>query len=448
MGFRKDFVWGAATAAFQIEGAAFEDGKGRSVWDESSHREGAVFQNHNGDIACDHYHRYKDDVKMMAEMGLKAYRFSFSWPRIIPDGTGKVNEKGIEFYENLLDELEKYGIEPYATLYHWDLPYALHCKGGWLNDEISDWYAAYVKVIAEKFGGRIKHFITFNEPKVFLGCGYMQGVHAPGHKLPDEELLHMGHNILKSHGKAVRVIRELVPDAKIGLVGASTTRYAVSPEYAKEGAEIYFSCNRNHFVFSESFWFDPVVFGKYPETLLSDCRDIFPAYTKEDMEIISSPIDFIGLNIYTGRPMVPDAQGRLEDMKLPEGHPRNSMGWMILPDAIYWATRMYTERYHLPIYITENGMAAHDVISLDGKVHDPNRIDFLNRYLLALRRSAEEGSDIRGYFHWSFMDNFEWAEGYNERFGLVYVDYESQRRILKDSAYWYTDVIRSNGENL
>lgn len=448
MGFADNFVWGAATASYQIEGAAAEDGKGKNIWDVFSHTDGKISDKSNGDIACDHYHKFKEDVKLMSELGLKAYRFSVSWSRIIPDGTGKINQAGIKFYSELIDELLKYGIEPYVTLYHWDLPYALHLQGGWLNDKISDWFAEYTSVCAELFGGRVKNVITFNEPEVFVGCGYFEGVHAPGLVLGKEELLHIGHNVLRSHGKAVRVLREKIPDVKIGFVTATMPPCPVSEKDAAAAAKSYFSCGRGHFLFADAYWIDPVVFGKYPDSILNECADILPEITDEDMAVISSPIDFLGLNIYQGRYVKEGEYGYAQDVPFAVGNPLNAIKWNIVPEALYWGPRFMYERYKLPIYITENGMAAHDAVSLDGKVHDPNRIDFLHRYLREFRKASDDGIDCRGYFQWSFLDNFEWGIGYTARFGMIYTDYASGKRIPKDSAFWYKEVIESNGKNL
>jgi len=442
MGFKNDFIWGAATASYQIEGAAFEDGRSSSIWDEFSHTDGKISDKSTGDIACDHYHRFKQDVKLMSELGLKAYRFSISWSRILPDGIGKVNKAGIKFYSDLIDELLKYNIEPYITLYHWDLPYCLHLKGGWLNDEASDWFEYYAKVVAESFGTRVKNFITFNEPEIFMGCGYEQGVHAPGLKLNKKELFHMGHNVLKAHGKAVRILRNIIADVKIGFTIASTPPCppTSSPEDIEAARKSYFECNRSQFIFANAFWMDAIVFGKYQDSFIEECRDILPDITKEDMSVISTPIDFIGMNIYSGR--------YVNNTPLPLGNPRTAVGWNIIPESLYWGPKFFYEHYKLPIFITENGMAAHDAVSLDQKVHDPNRIDFLHRYIRQLKRAADDGVDCRGYFQWSLMDNFEWAIGYTARFGIVYVDYSSQKRILKDSALWYKELIADNGENL
>lgn len=440
MSFRKDFAWGAATASYQIEGAWNEDGKSPSIWDVFCEQHGKIMDGSDGTVACDHYHRYKDDVKLMAELGLNSYRFSIAWARVLPDGTGTVNKKGLDFYSKLVDELLKYNITPFVTLYHWDLPYALYLKGGWLNPESSAWFEEYATAVAKKLGERVKHFITFNEPSVFLGCGCMLGEHAPGVQLGTRDLLHMGHNIHLAHGKAVKVLRELVPDAKVGITLATMPAIPVTKADEKAAYEAYFSCNKNSFVWSDAYWADPVVFGKYPEQLLKECGDMFPAFTDDDMKLISQKIDFLGQNIYQAK--------YFGDWKRPAGTPHTEIGWDTFDDALEWGVKHFSKRYKLPIYITENGLSCHDWVSLDGKVHDPNRIDFLHRYLRGLKNAAESGCDVLGYFQWSFIDNFEWAKGYNPRFGMVFCDYQTQKRIPKDSAFWYKDVIQTNGENL
>lgn len=440
MSFRKDFVWGAATAAFQIEGAWNEDGKGPSIWDEYCHEGGHIKDNSNGDVACDHYHHYKEDVKLMAELGLKAYRFSISWPRIIPNGTGAVNQKGIEFYNNLIDELLKYNITPYITLFHWDLPYALHLRGGWMNPESSTWFENYTRVVAENFGDRVKHFITFNEPSIFIGLGYAQGAMAPGYNSSHKDVLNMGFNFHLSHGKAVGVLRELVPDAEVGITFATCPSIPVTEGDVQSSYDSYFWCGKNAFWWSDSYWVDPIVFGKYPEKLLEECADIMPKITDEDMKIISRKIDFLGVNIYQAK--------YVGEWERKPGAPHTELSWDVYDKALKWGVKHFTKRYNLPMYITENGLSCHDWVSLDGKVHDPNREDFLHRYLIGLKEAAEDGCDVRGYFQWSFMDNFEWASGYNPRFGMVFCDYPTGKRTVKDSAYWYKSVIEQNGENL
>lgn len=440
MAFTNNFLWGAATASYQIEGGWNEDGKGLNIWDDFTHQNGRIDDNSTGDIACNHYHLFKEDVKLMAECGLKAYRFSISWARILPNGTGKINQEGINFYNELIDELLKYNITPFVTLYHWDLPYALHLKGGWLNSDISTYFEEYATTVAKYFGDRIKNFITFNEPSVFMGCGYMEGSHAPGLRLQTRDLLHIGHNILVSHGKAVKAIRNLVSDASIGITLATQPKIPITKDDEKEAFNSYFSCGKSYFFWTTCYWLDPITKGTYPSDLLNETKDIFDFVTESDMEIINQKIDFIGLNIY-------EAQ-YTGNYKRPFGTAHSELNWDVYPDALKWGVKLNYKHYNLPIFITENGISTHDWPSLDGKVHDPNRIDFLHRYLKGLKVAVEEGCDVRGYFQWSFIDNFEWARGYNPRFGIVYVDYSTQKRIPKDSAYWYKEVIKSNGMNL
>ena len=373
-------------------------------------------------------------------MGFKTFRFSIAWTRILPDGTGKINEKGLEFYSNLVDELLKYNITPYVTLYHWDLPYCLQLKGGWTNPESPLWFEDYTKVIVKCFGERVKNYITFNEPSVFMGCGCSQGAHAPGYQLSTRDLLHMGHNIHLAHGRAVKVIRELTPFAEVGITLASLPAIPVTEKDADAAYESHFSITREFFFWSDAYWADPIVLGHYPEKLLQETKDIFPSFTDEDMKLISQKIDFIGINIYQGH--------YTGDYTRKPGTPHTEIGWDTFDSALEWGVKHFTKRYQIPIYITENGLSCHDWESLDGKVHDPNRIDFLHRYLRGLKTAAKSGCDVRGYFQWSFMDNFEWAKGYNPRFGMVFCDYATQKRIPKDSAYWYKEVIEANGENL
>lgn len=440
MSFKKDFIWGAATASFQIEGAWNEDGKGLNIWDEFCSQPGKIENNGTGNEACDHYHRYKDDVKLMAEMGLKAYRFSISWARLLPEGIGEVNQKGIDFYNNLIDELLKYNITPFITIYHWDLPYALHLKGGWLNPESADWFEAYTEVVAKNFGDRVKNFITFNEPSVFMGCGYWQGSHAPGFQMGNRELLQIGHNIHMAHGKAVSVLRKEVPDVKVGITLATQPKIPVNGATEQDAYNAYFFNGLGGFFWSVNYWLDPIVFGEYSKELLEQAGDMFPKFTADDMKIINQKIDFMGLNIY-------EAQYEGNYVR-PQGTAHTELNWDVYPEALKWGVILNYKRYKLPIYITENGISTHDWVSLDGKVHDPNRIDFLHRYLKGLKAGVEAGADVHGYFQWSLMDNFEWAKGYNPRFGLIYVDYATQERTLKDSAYWYKELINTNGENL
>lgn len=451
-GFPKDFIWGAATSAYQIEGAWAEDGRGPSIWDVYCQDGGRIYEDHTGDTACDHYHRFREDVALMKEMGLKAYRFSISWSRLLPEGIGAVNEAGVRFYNELIDALLNSGIEPYITLYHWDLPYALYKRGGWMNPEIAKWFGTYAKLVAKQFSDRVTHFFTLNEPQCFVGLGFLKGVHAPGLRCPVRDIFEMSHNTLKAHGQAVRMLRQY---GKRPLeIGYAPTCSVVCPE--TERPEDVDAARRAMFAMPEdlrswawnvAWWSDPILLGHYPEEGLRKFSPYLPKITEDDMKLISEPIDAYAQNIYNGWCVRMGADGETEAVERYAGFPRTANGWPITPEALYWGPKFLYERYKKPFYITENGLSCHDIVSLDGQVHDPNRIDFLTRYLQQLKRAAGE-IDLRGYFQWSLMDNFEWEKGYSERFGLIYVDYLTQKRILKDSGRWYREVIQTNGEIL
>ena len=452
MGFKKDFVWGAATASYQVEGGAFEDGRGWTVWDEFCRIPGKVFSAHNGDVAADHYHNLEGDVKLMKELGLKAYRFSIAWSRIYPEGFGKVNVKGLAFYERLVDLLIENGIEPYITLFHWDLPFGLHRLGGWQNPAITDYFAQYATTVAKHMGERVKYYITFNEPQCFIGLGHVTGEHAPGNIMSKRCVLEMAHNVLLAHGKATRALREVAPHAKIGYAPTSSAHYpATNSEKdieAARRANFDILPDPDNFMWNITWWSDPIIFGKYPEEGVELYKDIMPQIGESDMEIISTPIDFYCQNIYNGHPISDDGNGGFRYDEREAGYARVANGWPVTPESLYWGPKFLYERYKLPFYISENGTATNDTVSLDGKVHDPDRINFLHRYLRYFQQAANEGIPVEGYFCWSLMDNFEWAKGYNDRFGIIYVDYKTQERIIKDSGYWYKNVIENNGENL
>lgn len=450
MGFAKDFVWGAATSSYQIEGTGRDSGKGQNIWDVFTKEPGRVYEGHTGDIACDHYHRFREDVAYMKELGLKGYRFSIDWSRVLPEGTGKVNEKGIDFYNALIDELLEQEIEPYITLYHWELPYEIYKRGGWMNPEIVEWFGQYARLVAERFSDRVKYFFTLNEPQCFVGLGFLQGCHAPGVKAPLRDTFEMAHNALKAHGRAVQMLRAYgKQNVQIGYAPTSGMCYPEkeTPKDIEAARKALFALpdDLSNWTWNVSWWSDPVILGKYPEEGMKKYEKYLPVITDEDMKLISQPIDFYGQNIYNGRCIRMGIDGRPEEVRRPAGFPKTATNWPVTPEALYWGPKFLYERYRKPIYITENGMACHDTVSQDGKVHDPNRIDFLARYLKNLKRAAEE-IDIRGYFQWSLMDNFEWDKGYAERFGIIYVDFETQERIWKDSAYWYRDLIRRNGD--
>jgi beta-glucosidase len=449
MGFKNNFMWGAASAAYQIEGAHSEDGKGLGIWDVLSKEKGRVIHGESADVSCDHYHRYQEDVNLMKEIGLKYYRFSISWTRILPDGIGKVNNKGLKFYSDLVDALLEAGIEPMITLFHWDYPYTLYEKGGWKNENSPDWFAEYTSVVIDALSDRVKYWITFNEPQLFVGAGHLAGFHAPFERCEVKEIAQISHNVLLAHGKAVKVIRESTKQpCMIGLAptGPCCTPQNNTDEAIEEARKTSFDFQDISGVFGNSWWMDPVVFGKYPESAQAVLGNDMPDIKEGDMELISQPIDFYGCNIYQSISDYNPSADYASNAYL--GCPRTMMGWPVTPEVLYWAPKFLYERYKLPILVAENGLASMDWVSLDGKVHDSMRKDFIHRYLLEYQKAADEGVDLMGYMYWSLMDNFEWADGFDKRFGLIYIDYQTQKRTVKDSAYWYQKVIESNGENL
>lgn len=447
-GFCKDFLWGAASAAHQIEGAYLEDGKGMGIWDTFEQETGYIIRNENGNVACDHYHRYREDVAIMKELGLKSYRFSVSWPRVIPEGYGTVNEKGLQFYIDLVNELTEAGIEPMVTLFHWNLPTAIYELGGWENPQVVDWFEQYTDVVTTALGKKVKYWMTFNEPQLFIGAGLNAGVFAPFEKKSTEALMRISKNVYLAHGKAVRIIRKNCQNSIVGMAptGEIVIPRDMSAESIERARKLSFSMKKESFTSSITWWSDPVFFGKIPEDAQAIFGECLPVLTEEEWEIVTEPLDFYGFNIYQG----------LEDLDSTEeygpyaypGSPKTSMDWNVTPEVLYWSCRFLYERYGKPIMITENGMSSFDWVSLDGKVHDPNRIDFLHRYLRSIKDAVSEGIPVLGYQYWSIMDNFEWINGYDKRFGLVYVDYRTQKRTIKDSACWYRDVIATNGEIL
>ena len=389
----------------------------------------------------------------MKKMGLKAYRFSMDWSRLLPEGTGRVNEAGVKFYSDLIDELLANGVEPFITMYHWELPYELYKKGGWLNRDIAEWFGEYAKLIAERFSDRVKYFFTLNEPQCFVGLGYLRGEHAPGVKAPLRDTFEMAHNALRAHGRAVQMLRAYAKQPiEVGFAPTCGMCYPESekPEDIEAARQMMFSMSlqpADNWTWNVAWWSDPVLLGHYPEEGLSLYEQYLPKITDEDMKLIHEPLDIYGQNIYNGRCFRMGPDGRPQEVARPLGAPKTAVDWPVTPECIYWGLKYLDERYHMPMYLTENGMACHDCISLDGKVHDPNRIDFLARYLHQVKRAASE-MDLRGYFEWTLLDNFEWNKGYAERFGLVYVDFATQKRIWKDSAYWYAQVVKDNGATI
>ncbi len=446
-GFGAGFVWGAASAAYQIEGAWKEEGKGPSIWDAFCHEGGHIARDESGDVASDAYHHLEEDVALLKSLGVQAYRFSISWPRVLPGGRLTVNPAGLGYYDRLVDLLLHSGITPYLTLYHWDLPLELEGKGGWLNRDTAVAFAAYAAFIARHFDRRVRHYITLNEPQCFIGLGYAQGLHAPGKRLPEEQVLTAMHNALLAHGLAVQALRaNSSGPIRIGLSSTGRLCYpqADTPAGRSAAEAATFALAKDDWTFTHAWFLDAALLGSYPSDAPPVLARFAASVPAEDWEIIRQPLDFLGLNVYNGKAV--DEAGR-EMPKYP-GFPRTALKWPLTPEVMRYGCLFLYQRYGLPLYITENGQSSNDRIFLDGCVHDPDRIDFLQRYLAELKKAALEGVPLLGYFHWSFTDNFEWHSGYDERMGLVYVDYPSQRRIPKDSARWYAKVIAQNGNCL
>ncbi len=445
--FPQRFVWGAATAAYQVEGGAAQDGRGASIWDMLCGKAGAIYGGHDGSVASDHYGRWRQDVALFRQLGLGGYRFSVSWPRVLPSGVGPSNAEGLAFYDRLVDGLLEAGITPYVTLFHWDLPLDLYHKGGWLNREVADWFADYTALIVRKLGDRVSSWMTLNEPQVFVGHGHYDGRHAPGLRYSLSEMLRCGHHALLAHGRAVAAIRAESPvPARVGFAPMGFPKLPASESAADVAAarELMYSVVEPHH-WNLTWWTDPVILGRYPEDGLRLFGKDAPRASSGDMDIIAAPTDFLGLNIYQGSVVRAGADGKPEVVQPPVGFPLTAFNWPVTPDALYWGPRFAYERYQKPIFITENGMSSRDWPSLDGRVHDAQRIDFLTRHVRQLHRAVEAGIPVEGYFHWSALDNFEWAEGYRERFGLIYVDYETGERVPKDSYHWYARIIASGG---
>ncbi|WP_086931779.1 GH1 family beta-glucosidase [Agarilytica rhodophyticola] len=448
--FDKNFIFGAATAAYQIEGAVAEDGRGPSIWDVFTHKKGKIHNSDNGDTACDHYHRYRDDVDLMTQLRLQAYRFSIAWSRILPEGTGRVNQQGLDFYKALVDRLLEKNIIPYATLFHWDMPLALHKRyGGFLHRRAAYDFANYTEIVVEALGDRIKHWITMNEPWEHSCLGHALGVHAPGHHRPWMHM-HIVHNQLLAHGLALQKIRHHSPDAEVGITLSLTPIHpATDSDKDRQAAKI-----ANEFF--NFITLDPLLKGYYPKDLCRRFGRFAPKVNAYDMDSICAPCDFIGVNNYQREfarytPLVPflntwivGGTSTADGDFVKDGVQHTSMGWEVYPQGMYEVLHCLQHQYNNPkVIITENGAAFEDTL-IEGKVSDPKRIDYLQGYLAQVKSAINEGANVRGYFTWTLMDNFEWAVGYSKRFGLVYVDYDNQQRIIKNSGFWYRDLIQKN----
>ena len=440
----QDFIWGVASSAYQIEGATAEGGRGEGIWDVGC-RAGRIFQGQTAEIACDHYHRYREDVALMKELGIRNYRFSVSWPRILPQGEGDVNEEGIAFYRDLVKELKKAGITPWVTLFHWDLPAALQRKGGFLNDRISDLFADFAETVALAFGDDVKNYIVMNEPQCFVEDGHFTGLHAPFLQLDRKEVFKVAHNVLLSVGKAEKRLRRVCGEGvRIGFAPCFTPALPEREEDVELAREYTFSPTGDFY--DGCFFSDALVFGRFPENYRAWMRKYGYDPSQEDMALVKSRFDFFGLNVYRGF-YVHGENGKAVRSAPNPNDPLTDVGWNITPEAMYYAAKFYYERYGLPLIFTENGVAITEWRREGGDIPDDLRIDFMKRHIGSMKRAAERFPVI-GYFYWCFTDNFEWLQGYSKRFGLVYVDYGTQERIPKKSAYWYKKVIGSNGEDL
>jgi len=439
--FPDNFLWGTATASYQIEGAVKADGRGKSIWDVFSHTPGKILNNDNGDVACDHYYRWQEDIQLMKSLGYKAYRFSIAWPRILPEGRGRINQPGLDFYSRLVDGLLEAGIQPLATLYHWDLPTAL--ENAWLNRSVVDAFAEYTSVVAHLLGDRVKTWFTINEPWCASHLSYTFGEHAPGMTDRSKGIL-AAHHVLLAHGVAVRELRKAVPDAQIGIVPN------MSPIHNDPDAPV--SNDLIRFMDGELIrWFTDPIFGRgYPKDMLEDyvrmgvLESIEPDFIQPgDMDLIAQETDLLGINYYTRQFISAKSNGQHNENR---DVPKTEMGWELYPQGLYELLERINREYHpKQLMVTENGASYSDGPDETGRVRDQRRIDYLQTHIEMVWQAIQTGIPVTAYLQWSLLDNFEWARGYSQRFGAIYVDYETQKRTIKDSAWWFSDVIKRNG---
>ncbi|MBZ0310033.1 MAG: beta-glucosidase [Anaerolineae bacterium] len=440
MTFPQEFLWGAATSSYQIEGASLEDGRGECIWHRFSHTPGNVTNNEHGDVACDHYHRYQEDVALMKDLGIQAYRFSIAWPRVMPEGIGRVNEPGLDFYNRLVDELLAAGIRPFVTLYHWDLPQALQDKGGWANRDILGWFSDYTALMAKTLGDRVKDWMTINEPFVVSFVGHHQGRHAPGIRhLPTA--IKVAHHELLAHGKAVPIIREQVPGASVGIV------LDYGPAYPASDSEQDKDAARRWDGYHNRWFLDPIFKGSYPADIVEIYGDMMADLDVSEISAAAVPTDFVGVNYYTRSVNAWDATQPPLHFRgvLPPNIETTTMNWEIYPDGLRQSLmRIHQDYAPKAIYIAENGSAFEDAAPTNGVVEDPRRAAYLESHLKAVEQAIAEGAPVTGYFAWSLLDNFEWAFGYEKRFGIVHVDFETLKRTPKRTAYVYRDWINAH----
>ena len=441
MKFPDDFLWGTATASYQVEGSPLADGAGPSIWHRFVRRPGMVLNGDTGDVACDQYRRYRDDIRLMRELGLKAYRFSVSWSRIFPEGKGRLNQAGLDHYERLTDALLEAGIEPLCTLYHWDLPAALNDLGGWCNRDIANWFADYATTMFRRLDGRVRSWATLNEPWVVTDGGYLHGALAPGHKDVFETPI-ASHNLMRSHGAAVQAYRAVGAN-KIGIV------VNIEPKYPASDAPKDLAATARAQAYMNRQYLDPIFFGAYPKEMAEIFGEAWPSWPEEDFALIRQKIDWLGLNYYTRAVTAHDDEAwplRARTEKQPNAV-YTETGWEVYPqgltDTLVWLKQTYGD---LPIYVTENGSSFPDpAVAKDGCVHDPQRVAYLNAHVRACSDAIRRGVDLRGYMAWSLLDNLEWSLGFSKRFGIVHVDFATQARTVKDSGKVFAEIVRSNG---
>lgn len=444
--FPEGFVWGAATSSQQIEGGRHEGGRGESIWDRFAARPGVIEDGSAPDVACDHYHRWREDIELMRWLGLGAYRFSIAWPRVLPEGRGSVNATGLDFYDSLVDGLLEAGIEPYPTLYHWDLPQKLQDSGGWSTRDTAAAFVEYTEAVVHRLGDRVRRWVTHNEPWCAAILGHEEGHHAPGHHDP-AEALRAAHHLLLSHGWATEVLRREAPEAEVGIVHIHTPVHPATDSADDRDAARWLDS------FFNRWYLDPVFRGSYPGDGVADRIALghlkgphLPFVEDGDLAAISAPIDFLGLNYYSRAVMKAGPGGRPVDASTVPREERTEMGWEVYPEGLLESLRRVHRDYAPPaIYVTENGAAFPDPPPQGDRIADPRRVDYFRSHLIAARQAIAEGVPLKGYFAWSLMDNFEWGHGFLKRFGLFSVDYESLERRPKDSAFWYRDVVANNG---
>ena len=443
--FPEGFLWGAATSAYQVEGSPLADGAGPNIWHRFSHTPGRTHDGATGDVACDHYRRWGADVELLSQLGVGAYRFSISWARVRPGGTGTNNAAGVAFYDRLIDALLERDIAPCVTLYHWDLPAALDDRGGWLNRDVADWFADYASEMFRLFGDRVPMWATLNEPWVVMDGGYLNGGLAPGHR-NIYEAPRVTHNLMRAHAAAVRAFRAAGTRGRIGLV------VNIEPKYPATRTEADLAATRRAEAHMNRQYLDPALLGRYPEALRATYGDAWPDEADVEAPTLRQPLDFVGVNYYTRAVVADEPDARpVGERRVPQPqHTQTEMAWEVYPDGLtdtlLWVRDSYGD---VPLYVTENGAAFYDPPTADGEVvEDPLRVVYYRDHLRAVRRAIDAGVDVRGYFAWSLLDNFEWSHGYSKRFGLIHVDFATQRRTLKRSAHFYADVVRSNGARL